>query len=272
MVAALGYARSALAERMPLWTGSKIVNEVPGGAETGGNNIVRYLYSIVCLFIMVLCLSTGAFADSIGVGLATFDSGTPTGDTFDIINLTGVNAFPPDFPITTPLTITITGLVANLQGGGTLNIAGSNFTVVDAEGDLNCTVSGDAGSGGCNFSAYSLLSATLTGTYSPTTGLAGLPPGSSSILSTFSTTITPDASCGTSGTLTAGCDAAVIFAKTPSPTSVPEPESLTLLGIGLFGLFAKYRIAGNAKLTASLCAIRTSEDQPDRRFREGSIA
>jgi hypothetical protein len=173
-----------------------------------------------------------ASAGVIGVGLLTYDGNTPYAlAAFDITNFTGGGAFPPDFPITTPLAITVTNLVANLQGGGTIIIPGTDFTVVDSSGDLNCTVTGDASTGGCDFAAHSLVSATLTGKLSPLTGLGGLPPGTS-ILSTFTTTILPG--CGP--TLTVDCDTAVINAST-----VPEPATWLLVAPILIGLLAGYK-------------------------------
>jgi len=218
---------------------------------------VKYLARVGLAFIVVLASSPAAFATSFGVGLLTYDALTPSAlATFDITNLTGANALPPDFPITTPLTLAVTNLVAHLVGGSTLTIDGSNFTD-DGFGDLNCTVSGDAASGGCDLAAYSILSATLTGTFSPTTGLDvdGLPPGSTTIGAAFSTTVTPDAACGNERILTAGCDAAEIFAATP--TAVPEPATLTLLEFGVLGLAARYRLTGRERLKAWFKARRS---------------
>src|SRR5262245_4310153 len=119
------------------------------------------------LLIAIGCLPRVASATSIDIGILSFDadvlsSGTLT---FDITNLTGLNALPPDYPITTPLTITVTSLTANKSGGGTLTLLGSDFT---GSPDLQCSVAGDAAIGGCNFAAYVLTSATITGTLSPT--------------------------------------------------------------------------------------------------------
>ena len=212
------------------------------------DKIVGRLPRVLILLSIIGCCLSVASADVIGAGELTFDSNTSAAlATFDITDLTGVNAFPPTFPITSDLTITVTSLIANLQGGGTITLNGSDFSVVDAQGDVDCTVAGDAGSGGCDFSAYNLVSATVTGTLNPTTGLAGLPAGDTFIESAFTTTITPNVGCGPTGgtgtALTAGCDAATIYAST-----VPEPPSWTLLAIVLIGLFASYRFIGRGEL------------------------
>jgi len=214
--------------------------------------MVRPLPKPLILLLVLGCCSMVASADAIGVGLLTFDANTLTAPAaFDILNLTGANAFPPDFPFTTQLTISVTNLVANLQGGGTLTILGSRFTVVDPQGDLNCTVAGDAGSGGCDVAAYNILSATLTGTLSPLTGLAGLPAGDSGIASAFTTTITPNAGCGpnegTATILTAGCDSAVVNATgIPRTSSVPEPSTWILSATALIGVLLACKVRARA--------------------------
>jgi hypothetical protein len=195
-----------------------------------------WLVRVLILLSVIGCCSGIALADTIGVGLLTYDGVPLTSPAvFDITNLTGANSFAPDFPITTQLTFTITSLVANLQGGGTLTIDGGNFTSVDPQGDLNCTVAGDASTGGCDLAAYNLLSATLSGTLSPLTGLAGLPAGDIGIANAFTATIMPDAECGTSGILTPGCDAAVIYATGVARSAVPEPSTWILLATALAG-------------------------------------
>ncbi len=210
--------------------------------------VVRLPRAIMLLVAVGFC-SELATADSIGVGLLTFDLDTATAPAaFDITNLTGMNASVPDFPVTTPLTITVTNLTANLLGGGTITINASDFSVVDTQGDVNCTVVGFAASGGCDFSPYNIVSATLTGTLSPTTGIAGLPPGDTGILSTFSTTITPNVGCGPMGgtttTLTAGCDVAVINAS-----AVPEPATPIVPALLMIGLLVSYKLrrTGNVR-------------------------
>lgn len=186
------------------------------------------------------CGAMLATADPISIGLLTFDTNGGQA-AFNITNLTGGNAFAPSYPVTTQLTITVTSLVAELEGGGTLTIPASDFSVVDPQGDINCSAAGDAASGGCNFAPYNIASATLTGTLSPLTGLAGLPAGDSGIESSFTTTILPDlVACGNGTTLTAGCDSAVINAS--GVVATPEPATWTLLGIGLIGLVAGYKL------------------------------
>ncbi len=214
--------------------------------------MVRPFAKVLVLLSVIGCGSMVASADTIGVGLLTFDANTLTAPAaFDILNLTGVNAFPPDFPVTTQVTISVTSLVANLLGGGTLTILGSHYSVVDPEGDVNCTDAGDANSGGCDVAAYSIVSATLTGTLSPLTGLAGLPAGDSGIASAFTTTITPNAGCGDDGgtntTLTAGCDSAVINATgIPKTSSVPEPSTWILSVTALIGVLTACKVRGRA--------------------------
>jgi hypothetical protein len=197
------------------------------------------------LFVMAgLCaIATVASADPIAVGDLTYDSISSTQNQFDITNLTGANEValgdPMDFPISSPLTITVTDLTVNFTSGPSLVLPGSDFGVVDAALDVDCTA------GACNTFGDSITSATLTGTFSPTTGLSGLPAGDTGILAAFTTTITPDPVNCTGGTLSAGCDTSIIYATGitgSGPAPVPEPGTVALLGSGMIGLlFMGYR-------------------------------
>lgn len=181
--------------------------------------------------LFVLCV-LGSFcaiasADEIGVGVLSYDAISSTQDQFDITNLTGSAALPPTAPITSELTFTVASLVVDLTSGS-ITLPGSDFTVVDSDGDLDCT------SAACNLFGDSITSVTLTGTLSPTTGLSGLPSGDTGIEAAFTTTLTPG--CG-GATLSAGCDAAIIDATgTSGVTPAPEPGTLVLGGIGIIGL------------------------------------
>lgn len=192
-------------------------------------------FLVVCLFA-----ATASAAPIVGVGLFSFEANTPTGDTFSIINLTGAGALPPDYPITTLLTFSIASLTAIESGGKTLSLGPSAF-FADASGNLTCTAAGDAGSGGCNFAAYSLTSAVITGTLFPTVGLDGQPAGSSGVLGHFSATLTPTCNIGS---LTAGCDLVSLDAElVPVSTPVPEPSTALQLATGVFAAAVRFRHA-----------------------------
>jgi hypothetical protein len=207
--------------------------------------MARAIVRLLAAVLMVGGIAHAAAA--VPIGLLTFDALTETGATFNVTNLTG-GLFAPDFPILTPLTIDVTDLTAVTRDGATLAIGGSNFQIVDEAGDVNCTAPGDAGSGGCNVAAYEIVSATLRGTVSPVTGIAGLPEGFDSLMSTFSATLGP--SCG--DTLIAGCDLAIIEATpTTAPTTVPEPPPASLLGAGLAALAAGHALGRKSRRRAA---------------------
>jgi hypothetical protein len=188
--------------------------------------MVRRVRQLLLLLCVLVCSCLIASGDQIAVGILSYDAIASSQTQFDITNLTGLAAFPPDEPITTPLTITVDSLVVNFTSGPPLTLLGSDFTIVDSDGDVNCTVVSV-----CNLFGDSITSAILSGTFSPTSGLSGLPPGDTGILAGFTTTITPG--CGTT-TLEAGCDATLIYAT--GTRSIPEPGTLALLGIGMIGL------------------------------------
>jgi len=201
---------------------------------------VRKSLQPIALLFAIACFSAIAFADQIAVGDLSYDAISSSTDQFDITNLTGLSAFPPDFPITSLLTFTVSSLVVNFSTGPALNLPGSDFSVVDADGDLDCDAAG------CNLFGDNITSATLSGTLSPTSGLSGLPAGDTGIASGFSTTITPG--CG-GATLVAGCDTAIIYTTGISGGAVPEPNYLAfcITVIGLAVIRARLRLAGSGR-------------------------
>lgn len=208
--------------------------------------VKRRVAGVLAVVCVVVFVPGTASADPIG--FLSLNSGTLAGTTFNITNLTGDNAFPPYFPITTPLTIGVIRLTAETVSGQ-LTVDGSAFTLA-ASGDVNCTLMGDASTGGCNFGAYEILSATLTGTLSPTTGVHGLPPGYTAILSTFTVTMVPE----WDSYLTADVDLAYIEA---TPSAVPEPTTGILLGIGAIGLLARGRLRRRSSSPAAAAEVQT---------------
>jgi hypothetical protein len=189
---------------------------------------------VVAALLAIGCFSNVASASPIKIGVFSFDD--LGGEyTFNITNLTGLAAVPPDYPVETALTFDVTSLTASTEGGGTLTLGTSAFTT-DPFGNVNCTAAGDASTGGCNFAAHALVSATLVGTLAPISGLTGLPPGFSGIVSSFSVTVLP-----TSGPTLAPGDFADIEA-----TPVPEPSTLMLVQLGV-GALGAYKLRRNPR-------------------------
>jgi hypothetical protein len=213
---------------------------------------MRLAARVLALLLVFGCFPRAASATSIQIGLLSFDTGTSTGTTFDITNFTGGNAFPPDFPVATQLTFTVTSLTATTTGSP-LIISSSDFTTVDSAGDVNCTVAGDAGTGGCDFAAYNILSATLTGTLTPTLGLSLSPSGSADIENTFTVTITPSGGAFLSGGDTAVINATILQA---APVAVPEPPTAILFEVGMIGLLARYKLNQASQLLKRLRKFR----------------
>jgi hypothetical protein len=202
-----------------------------------------WFQTILAVTLIVGGFSGAASAAPIQIGLLSFDSDGAI-STFNITNLTGANALPPDFPLETLVTINVTSLIASTTSGN-LTLGPGAFST-DASGNVNCTAAGDASTGGCNFAAYTLTGATLAGTFSPVTGLLGLPPGYVGIESAFTATLAPDPNCGTE--LTAGCDITVISGTlvAQSQPAVPEPAAAMLLPLGL-GALAAFRARRRAR-------------------------
>jgi hypothetical protein len=211
--------------------------------------MVRRLPQLFVLIVFAACFCTRASADQVAVGDLSFDAATlsATSTTFDITNLTGTAGVdigdPADFPVTTPLIFTVTSVTVNLSSGGPVVLSGSDFTsvtgVFPGDEDVDCTVLP-----ACDLECDSITSAVLTGTISPTTGIAGLPAGDTGITGAMTdavgdayVTITPGG-CGDGATvLETGCDTAIIYATgTAGVTPAPEPGTLAMTGLGMIGL------------------------------------
>src|SRR5688572_10410571 len=176
---------------------------------------------------VMTCVPSVATAATIQIGLLSLDSDASL-NTFNVTNLTGPGAPSPDFPIETLLAFTVTGVNVSVDGGGSFSIGPGAFTT-DGSGNVNCTAAGGASTGDCNFAAYQVLGATLTGTLAPTAGLVGLPAGFLGIESAFTASLTP----GCSQFLEAGCDAVIIEATLVADSAVPVPEPSTAVLVGL---------------------------------------
>jgi hypothetical protein len=182
--------------------------------------------------LVAVWLTSGtASAATIEIGFLSFDD-TGSASSFNITNLTGVG-----WPLETLLDFDVTTLVADLEGIGPVTIDNTYFTQDPVSGNLDCTASGFATSGGCNFATYNILGVTLMGTLSWTSDLVGLPPGFSGIESAFEAILAPSAG----PYLTAGLDGVTIEATlVPSaPASMPEPSTMMMfqlaIGAALFG-------------------------------------
>ncbi len=195
--------------------------------------MVRRSIQPLILLVLMACVGTVALADTYDVGIFAYDQISGADNEFDIINCTGANAAGCGVPEVDPqLTFTVTSLVVNFTSGPSLNLPGSDFTS-DASGDENCTASA------CNVFGDNITSATVTGTFSPTTGLSGLTLPDDAILAAFSATLTPSSG----PTLAAGVDA-VYLTATGAVAPVPEPKAVWLVGT-VIGVFLIRRIWSN---------------------------
>ena len=183
--------------------------------------------------------SKSASAANIAAGFIAWDVNFPgNAAEFDIINQTGPNAsIAPDstFPITSELALSGLGLTVHFSNGSTMVFGPSYFTL---------------GSDGESFNGSPIpiggtnplpTSATLTGNFSPLAITLNSGGGSQSILSGFSSTVTPS-----SGSTLADGDLALINVTTATvTTTVPEPGTwlLTILGGGCLAFFRRRRLA-----------------------------
>ncbi len=172
----------------------------------------------------VLC-APSAFATSIPLGYVSWDVNIPGSvGKFDIANFSGVNTAPPDFPITTALSLSSLSLTVHFAGGGT-TVFGSSYFTLNLDGlSFN---GGDIAIGGANPLP---TDATLTGAFSTTSIIVdGI--GAQTILPTFSATILPAI-----GFTLSDFDFALINVETTAGGTggtVPEPGSLLLVGLAV---------------------------------------
>jgi hypothetical protein len=98
----------------------------------------------VLVFGMVILVAGGlAFADQVAVGAISYDPfilgqpGLPAVNVFDLSNLTGINSFPPDFPVVTNLDFNNLTLTVFDSGGGQQSFDGGTvspgFATLDAQ-------------------------------------------------------------------------------------------------------------------------------------------
>ncbi len=170
-----------------------------------------------------VCASS-ALAATIPLGYVGWYVGIPgsTGS-FNIFNGSGGNSLPPDFPITTALSLSSLSLTVHFAGGGT-TIYGSSYFTPNLDG-LSFD-GGDIAIGGGNPLP---IDATLTGAFSTTSIMVdGL--GAETILPTFTTTILPSAG---NTTLSDFDIAAINVETTGTGGTTPEPSSLLLAGLAV---------------------------------------
>lgn len=187
-------------------------------------NILR----IALIAATTLC-APSAFASQIPVGYVSWDVTFPgEAGQFDITNLSGPNAGPPTFPITTTVNLSNLNLVVDFVGG-------SSATYGPSSGYFSLSPDGESWNG----SAIPIggtnpepISATLTGTFSP---LSISDPGPDTILSTFTAVISD------SPNLVDG-DLAIINATEAPISTTPLPSTWTMLIAGFVGIgFFAYR-------------------------------
>jgi hypothetical protein len=156
------------------------------------------------------------------LGFLSFDETLAGFAQFDIVNLTGPNASPPDFPVLTPVNLSGLNLVVTLSDSSTLAFTQADFTLgLDGLSYDGPTVA----IGGVVLP----VSAALTGNLGPTSlDIGSLVDVESSFL--------PVSLSNPSGGALADGDIALIQVALRSPTAVPEPGTLPLVSIAFGGL------------------------------------
>jgi hypothetical protein len=177
----------------------------------------RFPLAVIIGCLLWLLTGSAARADDLPVGILSFDQFSK-GYAVDLINLTqpGGGSSVVTFLDFSPFTLTL-----NFSDGSSSTVA---FSVSDSLGDLGTDPI---------FSSGQVISATLTGTFSPTTVV--LADGSAVVVDPNSVTLLSDPA----GPLAAG-DSAVINVSTQSQ-AVPEPGTALLLALGLLLLVFRSR-------------------------------
>jgi hypothetical protein len=180
---------------------------------------------LFCLAFFILACAALAHADTFPVGTLSFDL-LQTDSSGSLYGLDVFNGTQPGggSPVSTFLSFSNLALSVTFSAGGTSSVV---LTPTDALGDFST---------GATFSADQLLSATLTGTFSPTTGILANA-NIVNINSAFSTLVTDISG----GPLQDG-DLAIINATTTvQSTPEPSPALLLLFGVALCVLSCQIR-------------------------------
>jgi hypothetical protein len=212
----------------------------------------RFLPRLLLLVLTLTVFSAAAFADDYPVGVISLDQTGATSGEFDITNYTGVNSLPPDLPVTTDLTINISTLIITFASGPAEVLTAGDFT-----SDLN---GGWLGNNSFNIASDPIISAVLTGTLGPTTGVDVFGVGTISIAAAF------DDGSGTSsvtlsdpaGALALG-DLADINAVSATAVPTPEPGTGALLGVAFAGIVGSMLVRRRRGLPGQ-GSLRASQD------------
>ena len=163
--------------------------------------------------LALLLLPSFVLGDSLlNVGVLSLDPVSSTTATFDIYNLTGANALPPDFNVVTPVTFSNILLTLNFVGGG-----------IQTEDPTNFTPDGSNGYQGLfniDLTQFPLVDAVLSGVFG-SSDLTLADNSNSIIAPDFVTTLS------SAGSLAVGDSTSI------DATVTPEPISVTLAGAGL---------------------------------------
>jgi len=170
---------------------------------------LRFRLPVIVGCLLWLLTGLAARADDLPVGLLSFDQFT-NGYAVDLTNLTQPGG---GSSVVTILDFSSFTLTLNLSDGSSSTAA---FSAVDSFGDLGT---------GPIFPAGQVISATLTGTFSPTTVV--LANGSAMAIDPNSVNLLSDSA----GPLVAG-DFTIINVST-QPQAIPEPSTALLLAAGL---------------------------------------